>query len=151
MVWTIILILCGLGVLNSLYVLRWSAPLPAAPVAPPSPEAREDSAACSLDDPGACQTLFTSPTARLTAGIPNSLLGLLYYVGVGGSAVAVLRGWTLPFWWDAGLLLAAGAAAGMSVWLAWHLLAVRRYFCVPCFIGHGINWVLLVLLAINRP
>lgn len=139
-VWLIIGLLCIAGIIDTIYVLRFTF----APKADADPDA-----ACRIDDPGHCQTLFQSETARLVGNIPNSALGFVFYGVVGVSAILDYFFWQLPRWWVYGLVLGALAAVAMSIYLFCHLVFVRKTTCVPCFIGQGINLVLLVLLGIQ--
>lgn len=80
------------------------------------------------------------PAANLLFGVPNAALGILYYTLL-GTAV----------WWAHGaalgvLLLAAAAAAAMSVRLAYSLLYVTRMPCPYCWTSHAINWLLVLLV-----
>jgi uncharacterized membrane protein len=79
-----------------------------------------------------------TPRAHLF-GIPNALLGVLYYPAV---AVAV---WFVHGGLGAvALLLAMLAAAGSSAYLAYSLLFVTRRSCPYCWTSHVVNWSLLV-------
>ena len=78
--------------------------------------------------------------ARLVGGVPNSLIGICYYIGLaivsfGLSAPAVY----LP------ALIAVSLAAAMSLYLAYSLLFVTKMPCVYCWTGHVVNWALLVV------
>lgn len=73
-------------------------------------------------------------------GVPNSLLGALFYPGV---AVAV---WTLHGRIAATiLLLAILGAAATSVYLAYSLIYITRRECPYCWTSHVVNWCLLAL------
>jgi|GEM_PF-4335339 len=137
-VWLIIGLLCVAGIVDTIYVLRFTF----VPKADVDPEA-----ACRIDDPGHCQTLFQSETAKLVGNIPNSALGFVFYGVVGISGFAYVLGTALPIWWIVLLIAAALGAVAMSVYLFHHLVFVRKTTCVPCFIGQGINVLILVLLG----
>jgi uncharacterized membrane protein len=86
-------------------------------------------------------SVVDSPRARVAGGIPNAAIGIVYYVIVAA---------TVPFFesqavWDA-VFLAALAAAGFSLYLAYSLVAVTRMPCVYCWTSHFINWLLPLLL-----
>jgi uncharacterized membrane protein len=83
--------------------------------------------------------------ARLLGGIPNSVFGLFYYAAL----IAALAFLDRPIVWDAALA-AAGAAAAMSLYLAYSLLFVTRRPCVFCWTSHAVNWLLLILIVFYR-
>ena len=106
-----------------------------------------------------CVTVVKTPYARVF-GVPNSLLGVFYYVfliywaelgtpvgfeaEIGGEYRIFRIGW---------LLITAGA---VTVLLGFYLVyALRRKLgvdCPLCYAAHAINLVLLVLLILNfRP
>ncbi len=96
-----------------------------------------------------CVTVVQTPYARVF-GVPNSLLGILYYL--------LVIGWTL---WGQGLLIHWGRVAvpfsgllvvisAATVALGFYLIyALRRKLgvdCPMCYTAHAINAALLVLL-----
>lgn len=97
---------------------------------------------CKLEA-GGCQVLFRTPNAALL-GVPNSLLGVLYYPLL---ALGLLLGW--PFL----LLFAASSFAfGMTVYLAWVLLR-DKLECRICWTGHVCNiliWLILLLKLLSK-
>jgi uncharacterized membrane protein len=95
-----------------------------------------------LAEPSVVQT----PRARLFGGISNATIGLVYYLALAVSLPFLGR----PLIWDAALV-AALAAATMSVYLAYSLLFVTRRPCAYCWTSHAINWLLVVLLLAGRP
>ncbi len=115
----VITVLCGVGLYTSLFMLRKSIRAARGEIRGPS--------------------VVKTPRAHLF-GVPNSLLGSLYYPAV---AVAV---WFVRSQLAAVvLLLAAFSAAAMSVVLAYSLLFVTRRQCPFCWTSHAVNWALLVL------
>lgn len=98
-----------------------------------------------------CVTVVQTPYARVF-GVPNSLLGILYYL--------LLIGWTLrgrsatPQ--TARVEVALGwvliAASAVTVLLGFYLIyALRRKLhtdCPLCYTAHTINLVLLILLIV---
>ncbi|MCG3151314.1 MAG: hypothetical protein GEEBNDBF_00585 [bacterium] len=143
LLWSAVLLCSVLGLVNVAYVIKSSQ----SSEAHPEPST-DDAAACSLQDPAACKTLFRSPAASLIAGIPNSWLGGALYLATGGTAfVALFTGALLPALWLQFLLLACVAAMVMSLWLAYSLIFIRKTVCVPCFCGHALNLLLLILVA----
>jgi uncharacterized membrane protein len=115
----IITLLCGVGLYASLFMLNKS----------------RRAARGEIEGPSVVKT----PRAHLF-GIPNSLLGALYYPAI---AVAV--------WLELGpiaaivLLAAALIAAATSAVLAYSLLFVTRRACPFCWTSHAVNWALLAL------
>jgi uncharacterized membrane protein len=115
----IITLLCGVGLYASLFMLNKSRRATRGGVEGPS--------------------VVKTPRAHLF-GVPNSLLGVLYYPAV---AVAV---WFVQGVIAAALLLAAALlAAAMSVVLGYSLLFVTRRSCPYCWTSHAVNWAMLGL------
>ncbi|MDQ6780858.1 MAG: hypothetical protein M3Z37_06870 [Candidatus Eremiobacteraeota bacterium] len=83
------------------------------------------------------------PAAKLL-GVSNALLGLGYYSGV-LIASPWLHGRTVFVC----VLVAAALAALMSAALAYSLLFVTRRACVLCWIGHTVNWLILLTLLVD--
>jgi len=115
----VITLLCGVGLYASLFMLA---------------KARR-AARGELEEPSVVQTA----RARLFGGLPNALIGAIYYLAMG-----------LGVWWARGplevaLLAAALLAAGTSLALAYSLLFVTRRACPYCWTGHLVNWTLLAL------
>jgi uncharacterized membrane protein len=92
-------------------------------------------------------SVVKSPRAKLFGGVPNSVFGLAYYVGLLASLAFLGR----PIVW--GLALAAALlAAGTSAYLAYSLLFKTRQPCPFCWTSHVANWsLLLILLFAFRP
>jgi uncharacterized membrane protein len=88
-----------------------------------------------------------SPRAKLFGGVPNSIFGLAYYVGL----LASLAFLDHPIVWDAALV-AAVLAAGTSAYLGYSLLFRTRRTCPYCWTSHVVNWLLLPILLFGfRP
>ena len=91
---------------------------------------------------GTCLTVLHTPYAR-TFGVPNSLLGILFYLvmlgGVGyvGTHPAVLYS----------LSAAAGAAFLFGIYLIYALRFRLRASCPLCYLGHAVNTALMVLVG----
>jgi uncharacterized membrane protein len=115
----VITLLCGVGLYASLFMLNKT----------------RQAARGELSSPSVVKT----PRAHLF-GVPNSLLGALYYVML---AIAI--------WFADGriiqliLLVAALAAAATSAYLAYSLLFLTRRECPYCWTSHVVNWSLLLL------
>jgi len=93
---------------------------------------------CRLEDNG-CQVLFRTRNAALL-GVPNSLLGLAFYIVL---SVGFLNSW--PNWL---LFSAATLALGMTLFLAFVLIK-NRLECRICWAGHTANATLWLALALN--
>lgn len=115
----VITLLCGVALYASLFMLNKSRRAARGEVREPS--------------------VVKTPRAHLF-GVPNSLLGSLYYPGV-AVAVWVLHGSAAAIV----LLLAVLAAAATSAYLAYSLIYVTRRECRYCWTSHVVNWCLLVL------
>jgi uncharacterized membrane protein len=85
-------------------------------------------------------SVVETPRARLFGGVPNALLGAVYY-----PAVAV------GIWFErtpavaAALLVAITLAALTSLFLAYSLLFITRRPCPYCWASHAVNWALALL------
>lgn len=111
--------LCALGLYASVFMYRKSLRAQAGDLSEPS--------------------VVQRPAANLLAGLPNSALGITFYL-ILGAGVWVATGW---LW--AALLAATGAAALMSLALAYSLLFVTRMPCPYCWTSHAVNWLLVPL------
>jgi uncharacterized membrane protein len=109
------------------------------------PDTRWVPAVCRMGE-ASCATIVFTPRARVF-GVPNSVLGLLFYVVL---AVAALTG-ALDAALPRQLLLAASlGTVALGIYLTYSLLFVTRVNCVLCFTSHAINAVLFVLLVTGR-
>lgn len=127
---TVISVLCAVGFYASVFMLNKSL----------------RAARGALTEPSVVQT----ERATLFFGMPNSLIGLLYYAAI--AAVSWLARGTMPI---ALAAAAAAFAAGTSAYLAYSLLFVTRRSCPYCWTAHAVNWSLLAmvlwLLALRNP
>jgi len=96
---------------------------------------------CRLEE-RTCQTVLGTRYARVF-GVPNSLLGVLYYLTV---IAILLMGWTVaPI---TGVLIAvAWFTVLLGLYLAYSLFFIIRIACPLCLTGHAINLALAVLLT----
>ena len=117
----VITLLCGVGLYASLFMLNKSRRAARGEVRGPS--------------------VVKTPREHLF-GVPNSLLGSLYYPAL-ATAVWFVHGAVAA----AVLLAAALLAAAMSAVLAYSLLFVTRRPCPYCWTSHAVNWTLLALSA----
>ncbi|HLX25861.1 MAG TPA: vitamin K epoxide reductase family protein [Candidatus Cybelea sp.] len=117
----VITLLCGVALYASLFMLNKTRRAARGEVKGPS--------------------VVKTPRAHLF-GIPNSLVGSLYYPGM-AVAVWVVRG-TIS---DLVLLIVAFGAAATSAYLAYSLIYVTRRECPYCWTAHIVNWCLLALCS----
>lgn len=96
---------------------------------------------CRLSE-GTCAQIVFTPRARLF-GMPNSVLGQLYY---GALMIGIATGsiWRTPVEWLT--LIASLATVVIGAYLTWSLLFRTRVNCVLCFTSHAINLAILLLL-----
>lgn len=103
-----------------------------------------------------CVTVVQSPYARVF-GVPNSLLGILYY----GVLIIWGLGYPWPRFWGLGwdkflvyvrfsnlLILVSIFTVGLGFYLVYALRRKLRVDCPLCYTAHAINAALLVLLII---
>jgi uncharacterized membrane protein len=103
-----------------------------------------------------CVTVVQSPYARVF-GVPNSLLGILYY----GVLIIWGLGYPWPQFWGLGwdkflvyvrfsnlLILVSLFTVGLGFYLVYALRRKLRVDCPLCYAAHAINAALLVLLII---
>jgi uncharacterized membrane protein len=117
----VITLLCGVGLYASLFMLNKS----------------RRAARGEVEGPSVVKT----PRAHLF-GVPNSLIGALYYPAI-AIGVWAPRGGAL----EVALLILAFAAAATSAYLAYSLIHVTRQGCPYCWTGHVVNWSLLALCS----
>ena len=103
-----------------------------------------------------CVTVLQTPYARVF-GLPNSLLGVLYY----GILIVWAVGYSWPLsWFGDGdvlpgyrsfsnlLILASAFTVGLGFYLIYALRRKLRVHCPLCYAAHAINAALLVALII---
>jgi uncharacterized membrane protein len=88
-------------------------------------------------------SVVKSPRAKLVGGVPNSILGLGYYLGL----LAALPFLGHPLVRDLAIA-AAVLAAGTSLYLAYSLLFKTKRACPYCWTSHVANWSLLLILLL---
>ena len=91
-------------------------------------------------------------------GLPNSLVGIAYYLGLigwvlaGGGQASPPAGtavWLHGMWWL--LVAASGVAVVLGFYLIHALGRILRVHCPLCYAAHTINLALLVsLISLNR-
>ena len=96
---------------------------------------------CRLEE-RTCETVLGTKYARVFA-VPNSLLGMLYYLAV---IVLLLAGWTAgPI--ATATIAAAWFTVALGIFLAYSLFFIIKIPCPLCLTGHTINLLLAVLLT----
>ena len=100
---------------------------------------------CRMEE-STCQTVLSTPEARVL-GVPNFLLGLIYYVLV--SSMAFFGGnptdsLALDF-----LLWVSFFVVILGLYLTYSLLFKIKIPCPLCFASHGINGLIALLLLLK--
>jgi uncharacterized membrane protein len=118
----VISVLCAVGFYASVFMLRKS----------------RRAARGELREASVVQT----PRAKLFGGLPNALIGTLYY-----PAVAIVSWVFVPraLLWCA--LAACAFAALTSAYLGYSLLFITKRSCAFCWTAHVVNWALLASVA----
>jgi uncharacterized membrane protein len=117
---TIVTLLCGVGLYTSLFMLAKTR------------RAQRG----QLSEPSVVET----PRARLFGGLPNALLGAIYYLTL-AVAIWIVRtpGFALA------LFGMVAFAALTSLILAYSLLFITCRPCPYCWTAHTVNWALALL------
>ncbi len=102
-----------------------------------------------------CVTVVQTPYARVF-GVPNSLLGIFFYIGV--IAWAIVAVWTESGGNDGRIhlmgilgwpiLAAACIAVALGFYLIYSLIVKLHTHCPLCYTAHAINAALLIMIAI---
>lgn len=126
-----------LGLADSLYFVAvtygWMAP--DAPLVP---------RACRMDE-DTCARIVDTSYGRVF-GLPNAAYGAVWYLVVLGLAAALATTGSIG---SCPLVLTAAAGTVMfSVYLMWALAQRLDVRCPLCYLAHGLNMSLLVLLAL---
>lgn len=117
----LVTLLCGVGLYASLFMLAKTRRAERGELEAPS--------------------VVQSPRARLVGGLPNALLGALYYLALAPAIWFAPRSALL----GGAVLAAVALAAVTSIFLAWSLLFVTRRSCGYCWTGHVVNWSLAAI------
>ena len=96
---------------------------------------------CRLEE-RTCQTVLSSRFARVF-GVPNSLLGVLYYACV----IALLSTGGITPTFGAALVAVAWFTVVLGAFLAYSLFFIIKIPCPLCLAAHTINLALAVLLS----
>jgi uncharacterized membrane protein len=104
-----------------------------------------------------CVTVVGTPYARVF-GVPNSLLGIIYYILVIVWAAGTpwrhgfsysADGSPVPFGFSGLIVFASGLTAVLGLYLIYALRRKLHTHCPLCYLGHGINALLLVLVVLR--
>jgi len=88
---------------------------------------------------GACMRILDTPEAKVL-GVPNSVLGVLYYVAI--LLVPITRFETL-------FLIASIFSVGLGMYLVRALVVRLKVHCPLCYTAHGINLVIANLFIVR--
>jgi uncharacterized membrane protein len=107
------------------------------------PDDRRVPKVCRLEE-RSCARLLQSPDARIL-GVPNVLLGMLYYGGL--ILLAFQRDVLIDVM--AFLVLVGLWTVALGIYLMIRLLAVHRVRCEICLATHLINFLLLITFVVG--
>jgi uncharacterized membrane protein len=108
-----------------------------------SPAARFVPRACRLGE-DSCRKVVDTRQARVF-GVPNSLLGMFFYLALLGLAVLGEVSPSLMMAYE----VVAWGTVGLGAFLAWNLLFVIRVPCPLCFTAHGLNLAIALILSLG--
>ena len=135
----LIAVLCAAGLYISLYfTLVYYGVIPAENSFVP--------AFCSLKE-NTCQSVLNTRFARVF-GVPNSLLGIIYYVLILVLLLANLL--CVPVFLNA-FVIAAWVTVALGIYLAYSLFFIIKTPCPLCLASHAINFALALLFTIRSP
>ncbi|HWN83050.1 MAG TPA: vitamin K epoxide reductase family protein [Candidatus Udaeobacter sp.] len=92
-----------------------------------------------------CSRILDTSEARIF-GLPNSVLGIGYYLALLGAAVAA----PLPETLRTVLVAVAWGTVGLGAYLVYRLVWGLRVPCILCFTAHGLNLGLALLVTYGR-
>ena len=100
-----------------------------------------------------CVTVVQTPYARVF-GLPNSLLGIIYYVLlIARASTGLTLGPPIAFvaqavrLADLGLMAAGAVTVVLGFYLIYALIAKLHIHCPLCYLGHAINATIFILLV----
>lgn len=103
---------------------------------------------CRMDT-GDCSKVVNSPRARLIGGIPNTVVGLVWYIVAAGSATYGLVTGLIPFM--TALLIVSAFTVVISLFLIYSLITRLKVVCKFCYMGHFCNiGIFIILLLLFR-
>jgi uncharacterized membrane protein len=97
---------------------------------------------CRMNETG-CQMVLSTRDARVF-GFPNSVLGSFYYAIL--FLITLIGGWESNRFAHWVFLIISVLAVSLSVYLSYSLLFRIRIVCPLCFVSHGINLLIALLL-----
>ena len=103
-----------------------------------------------------CVTVVQTPYARVL-GVPNSLLGILYYLAImawipwSNTRHGAGPGTREFMIFTAALLFASGGSVVMGFYLIHSLRRKLHIDCPLCYTAHAINLILFILLVVYYP
>ncbi len=107
------------------------------------PDVRWIPRVCRLGE-DTCRKVVDTPRARVF-GVPNSLLGMLYYLAL--MVLAAIGTGSLPAWIPAAYRAVAWGTVVLGLFLTYSLLFITRVPCVLCFTSHVLNAVIAIILT----
>lgn len=105
-----------------------------------APDARYVPRFCRLEE-NVCRLVIHHPDARVF-GVPNSVLGIVYYVLV---IIATLGVAAQPL--RDPLMYASWLTVGLALYLIYSLFVKVKVLCPMCLAAHGINVLIAALLT----
>jgi uncharacterized membrane protein len=100
---------------------------------------------CRMNE-ATCQTVLSARDAKVF-GFPNSALGFLYYTIV--FFITLIGGWENNRFVHWVFLLISILVVLLTVYLSYSLLYKIKIVCPLCFVSHGINVAIALLLFIK--
>ncbi len=97
---------------------------------------------CRMEE-GTCQQIIHTAEARLF-GVPNSLIGLWYYLLV---IIASVAPGIVP---HQIIIITSASTVAVGIYLSYVLIMKLKIPCILCFTGHGINASLCILLLFHQ-
>lgn len=108
-----------------------------------APDAAWIPRACRMDEETCASIVDTSYGRAL--GLPNAVYGAGWYLlALGAGAWLAVHGSLAAC---GPLLLVAAVAVGFSVYLLWSLVERLAADCPLCYLGHGLNFLIVLLLG----
>lgn len=99
---------------------------------------------CNMET-GTCGSLLQSKQARLL-GIPNYLLGILFYLFSLSVAIFTSMAPGMLYW---SLVLVTTGTVFIGAFLIFSLIFTLRTNCLLCYMAHAVNFLLLATLILN--
>ncbi len=107
------------------------------------PEARWIPRVCRMEEK-TCATIVETPYAS-ALGLPNAAYGTVWYATLIALAITIATTGALPY--GVLFLFASVFVALFSVYLIWALVQRLDVFCPLCYLGHALNFLIVILLA----